>query len=365
MTTIQTLKPNPNPKKDGVAIEPTSPEELREQLLRPLPPVTLRGAVTVILTFVLLAWSVQGTETSIAKLIEGGPDIWNFATRLFPPEFEFQSGTERSFIRGGEEATIERLRAVDEFQPLLRDGQSIYVYIDEQPVPVSNQTLQRLIGNLRGQDTIRYVVGATGFTIGWPVIITSIVETIQMAVIGTLGAVLLSIPLALLAAQNVSPHPTIYQSTRFVLNIMRSIPELIYALIFVAAVGLGPFPGVLAIIFGSVGSLSRIFAEAIEQIDPQPVLAVEATGSSDIQTFMFAVMPQAMPLLISYSIVYFEHNVRNATILGLVGAGGVGFEIQKYISLFQYDKLMGTVIVLVIAVTLLDRFSSYIRNRFI
>jgi phosphonate transport system permease protein len=362
MTTVQTLKPKP---ETDVAVAPLSPEELREQLLRPLPRVTLRGAATTILTLIILAWSVQGTETSIAKLIEGGPAIWSFATRLFPPEYEFQSGTERSFISGGEEATIERLRAVDEFQPILREGQSIYVYIDDKPVPVTNQTLQRTIGNLRGQDTIRYVVGASGFTIGWPVIITSIIETIQMAIIGTLGAVLLSMPLALLAAQNVSPYPVVYQTTRFALNIMRSIPELIYALIFVAAVGLGPFPGVLAIIFGSVGSLSRIFAEAIEQIDPQQVLAVEATGAGGVQTFMFAAMPQAVPLLISYSIVYFEHNVRNATILGLVGAGGVGFEIQKYISLFQYDKLMGTVIVLVVAVTLLDRFSSYIRNRFI
>ncbi len=205
----------------------------------------------------------------------------------------------------------------------------------------------------------------TDTEIGWLPIISATFETIQMAIIGTLGAVLMALPLSLLAARNTSPHPAIYQSIRLLLNLMRSIPELVYALLFVAAVGLGPFTGVLALAFGSVGSLTRIFAEAIEQIDPAQVNAVQATGATGIQTFVYAVLPQAVPLFISYTIIFFESNVRHATILGYVGAGGVGFLLFKYTGTSDYDKLMGAVLVMVVAVTVIDRFSSWLRQRFI
>jgi phosphonate transport system permease protein len=347
---------------------PASPAEIRERLMNPLPRVGLRGFLIFIIVIALLGWSVNGTQTSLTTLFEGLPDIANFISRLFPPEFELARGTERTFINGGEEFTVPIFSAEDVIRAQYETSRIIYIYnANGEALPVEQRDLAQILSLIRnaGVENVRYVVGASGFTIGWPIIITSVVETIQMAIIGTLGAVLLALPVSLLAAKNISPHPVVYQVTRFILNILRSIPELIYGLVFVAAVGLGPFPGVLAIIVGSLGSLSRLFAEAIEQIDPQQVLAVQATGASGTQTFMFSVLPQALPLLISYSLVYFEHNVRNATILGYVGAGGVGFEIQKYISLFQYDKLMGTVIVLVVAVTVIDRFSNYVRSRLI
>jgi phosphonate transport system permease protein len=216
----------------------------------------------------------------------------------------------------------------------------------------------------RGTKNIINVLGSE-LQIGWPVVVTAVVETIQMAIIGTVAAVLMSIPLSLLAARNISPHPVIYQSIRFVLNFLRSIPELVYALLFVAAVGLGPFTGVLALAFSSIGSLTRLYAEAIEQIDPQQVNALRATGANGLQTFIYAVVPQALPLLISYSLVYFESNVRHATILGYVGAGGVGYKLFEYMGTSAYRKLLGTAIVLVIAVTIIDRFSNYLRQRFI
>jgi phosphonate transport system permease protein len=128
---------------------------------------------------------------------------------------------------------------------------------------------------------------------------------------------------------------------------------------------LGPFTGVLALAFASVGSLSRVYAEAIEQIDPQQVMALRASGAGSIQTFIYAVIPQALPLLISYSIVYFESNVRHATILGYVGAGGVGYKLFEYIGTSAYTKLLGTAIILVVAVTIIDRFSNALRKRFI
>jgi phosphonate transport system permease protein len=149
------------------------------------------------------------------------------------------------------------------------------------------------------------------------------------------------------------------------LNINRAIPEIIFALIFVAAVGLGPFGGVLALAIGSIGFMGKLYAEAIEAIDPQQVLAVKATGAGRIQSFLYGAVPQALPLVASYSLLLFENNVRSATILGLVGAGGVGFVLNKYLALFQYQKLMGALILIIIAVTLIDRISAHLRSKII
>ncbi|MFN8529817.1 MAG: phosphonate ABC transporter, permease protein PhnE [Anaerolineae bacterium] len=349
---------------------PLSPETLREQLLRPFPRISWKAIVIGLAIVGILSWSISGTQTSLTTLVDGLPQVWNFILRLLPPSFELKPGTVSTFLNGGTEYTAPIASAEAEIRAHYIPGGTDIIYIhDKDGVPIS--TLQRQLAQrisfLRadGLDTIRYVVGASGFTVGWPKVIDDIVVTLQMAVIGTIGAVLLALPFALLAAHNVSPSPIIYQTTRLILNTLRSVPELIYGLIFVAAVGLGPFAGVLAIMFGSVGSLSRLFAEALEQIDPQQVLALRATGAGGAQTFMYAMVPQALPLLISYSLVYFEHNVRNATIVGLVGAGGVGLTIFTYMSLFQYNYMLGATIILILAVTVIDRLSNYIRSRFI
>jgi phosphonate transport system permease protein len=127
------------------------------------------------------------------------------------------------------------------------------------------------------------------------------------------------------------------------------------ALVFVAAVRLGPFAGVLALAFGAFGYTAKLYAEAIEAIDPQQVLAVSATGATRTQTFVYGVLPQALPTIASFSILLFETSLRTATVLGLVGAGGVGFVLNKYFALFQYRNLMVAVILIVICVTAIDR----------
>jgi phosphonate transport system permease protein len=198
-----------------------------------------------------------------------------------------------------------------------------------------------------------------------PDVFFALAETIQMALIGTTAAAILAIPFGLLAARNTSPHRLVYQGTRLVLNANRAVPEIIFALIFVAAVGLGPFAGVLALTVGALGFLGKLYAEAIEAIDPGQVMAVTATGADGLQTFVYAVVPQAMPLALSYCLLLFEHNVRSATILGIVGAGGVGFLLDKNMALFQYQKLMGALILIVIAVTVIDRVSDALRRRLI
>jgi phosphonate transport system permease protein len=186
--------------------------------------------------------------------------------------------------------------------------------------------------------------------------------TIQLAISSTIIAVVLAIPLSLLAARNLA-HPLLYQSVRIVLNILRSIPELVYGLIFVSAVGLGPFAGTLALVAGSVGSIAKVFAESIEAINPKPVEAMEAVGASRLQQIAFAVFPQAQPNLVSYALLYWEHNIRASFIVGAVGGGGLGFEIINALNLFQYQEFAVLVIIVIVLVTLADRLSAWVRSR--
>jgi phosphonate transport system permease protein len=196
-----------------------------------------------------------------------------------------------------------------------------------------------------------------------PEAIGPIFETIQMAIVGTLLAVVIAVPLSLFAASNTSPHPLVYQTARFILNVGRTIPELVLALAFVAAVGLGSFPGTLALALHSVFSLSKVFAEAIEAVNPRPVEAVRGVGATPLQTIVYAMLPQALPTMLSYGLLYWESNIRAATVLGLVGAGGIGFRIQVSMRLFQYHDLTTYVILLIVMVTVIDRVSAYLRAR--
>ena len=287
------------------------PAELRERLLNPYPRLRLSTLSLVALLLAMLVWGVNGTDARLGELVEGIPNIIDFITRLFPPQLE----------------------------------------LDPTTVAVPS--------------ALQGIVGRSEWTFPMPVILFAIIETVQMAIIGTVAAVFLAAPFGLLAARNTSPHPLVYQTTRLLLNMNRAVPDIIFALIFVAAVGLGPFGGVLALAIGSIGFMGKLYAEAIEAIDPQQVLAVRATGASRLQSFLYAVMPQALPLIASYSLYLFELNIRAASILGLVGAGGVGFIISKYMSLFQYRRLMGAMILIVITVTLIDRASDYLRKKLI
>jgi phosphonate transport system permease protein len=194
-------------------------------------------------------------------------------------------------------------------------------------------------------------------------LVTPVLQTIQMSILGTTLAVLLSLPFALLAARNTSPHSIVYQAIRMFLNANRSIPDLVIALMFVAAVGLGPFPGMMALAVGSIGFMGKLFAESFEQINPRQVEAVRATGANRIQVFRYAVMPQALPLLASYSLLLWEINVRSATILGLVGAGGIGLELQTAMRLFLYQDLAMIIILIIVMVTVIDRVSAFLRSR--
>jgi phosphonate transport system permease protein len=198
-----------------------------------------------------------------------------------------------------------------------------------------------------------------------PELIRPTIETIQIAIWGTLLGVLGSIPLGILGAGNVTPHPVVYQGARLVLNTCRGVSELVFALIFVTAVGLGPFPGVLALAVHNAGMLGKFYAEAIEAVDPGPIEALQATGANRLQTIWLAIVPQVLPEFIAFNLYRFEVSIRSATVLGFVGAGGIGFHLLSSIRLFQYQETAMVLIVILVLVILSDRLSSYVRCRII
>jgi phosphonate transport system permease protein len=188
-------------------------------------------------------------------------------------------------------------------------------------------------------------------------------ETVQIAVWGTLLAVLPAIPLSFLAARNLQSRRWVYQGTRQALNVVRSINELILALVFVSAVGLGPFPGVLALALHGAGMLGKFFADAIEEIDQGPLEALRATGARPLQVIVFGVLPQVVTAWIAVVLYRFEVNLRSATVLGMVGAGGLGFELVSSLKLFRYTETATCIIVITVMVIVADTLSSQLRHR--
>jgi phosphonate transport system permease protein len=355
--------------------KPEQPQRMivREALLRPLPKITLRSFVVLLVLLIVYTWSIKGTKADPEQLIKGVPNMVSFVVRLFPIDFDWRAIAKLP-VEIHLPFTVNAVKFTDTLDgdPELEKVQSELaqsVPLDEAIAsgkPLAESALTPIAAPADETPKAWFEWQPSVLSRVWvPGILPYVIETLQMAVIGTTLAIFLALPVGLLAARNTSPHPIVYQLTRLVMNINRAIPELIVALVFVAAVGLGPFTGVLALAVASIGSLGRLYSEAIEQIDPQQVLAVRATGASSAQVFGYAVIPQVLPLVTSYSLVYFEHNVRAATILGIVGAGGVGLALQQYIALFQFRELMGAVIVLCIAVTVIDRVSAHIRLKLI
>ncbi len=190
------------------------------------------------------------------------------------------------------------------------------------------------------------------------------VQTIQIAIVGTAVAALLALPLGFAAARNAAP-PWLYHGARLVLNAFRAVDTLVYALFFVAAVGLGPFPGVLAVVAYTATVLAKLYSEAIEAIDPGPVEAVRATGARPLAVLRWGVLPQLVPQFLSFTLYRFETNIRAAAILGFVGAGGIGFYIQNYLRMLNYPAASTVLLVLVALVMLVDYASARLRAKLV
>jgi len=198
----------------------------------------------------------------------------------------------------------------------------------------------------------------------WRIYLQEMLVTLHIAVWGTVLAIAAAIPLGLLSAHNVAPR-WVYQPVRRLMDACRAINEMVFAMLFIVAVGLGPFAGVLALFVHTTGILAKLFAEAVEAIDPRPVEGIRATGAHKLAELAYGVIPQVMPLWLSYSLYRFESNVRSASVVGMVGAGGIGVVLYEVIRSFKYAQTCAVLLMLVLTVTLIDVFSAWLRNRFI
>jgi len=198
----------------------------------------------------------------------------------------------------------------------------------------------------------------------WRMYMSEMLVTVQIAIWGTFLAIVVAVPCGLLCSANIVP-PWVYQPMWRLMDACRAINEMVFAMLFIVAVGLGPFAGVLALWVHTTGVLAKLFAEAVEAIDPRPVEGVRATGANAVEEVVYGVIPQVLPLWISFSLYRFESNVRSASVVGIVGAGGIGTVLWEIIRSFQYAETCAVMIIVVAFVVVIDLLSARIRKTLI
>ena len=192
-----------------------------------------------------------------------------------------------------------------------------------------------------------------------------LLQNFEIALVATVGSLAVSFPLCFLAACNASPHGSVFHATRFLLSCIRALPELVWALVFVSAVGLGALAGMLALAVVSVGFTAKFFAESVEVVNPRAVEGIAAHGASRLQMRLRAMLPEAAPDFVANFLYVLDHNVRSATVLGVVGAGGIGYYLISSMRLFLYERVLLICIGIYLSVAVLDRLSAAIRRRLI
>jgi phosphonate transport system permease protein len=188
-------------------------------------------------------------------------------------------------------------------------------------------------------------------------------ETVAMAVIGTTLGLIIAAPCCILAARNVAPSRLLYLPTRWFLNVLRGIDSFVFALLFVAAVGLGPFAGVLGVGVHSAGTIAKLWSEAIEAVEPGPLEAAALAGANRLKVISYALLPDVMPALASIALYVWEFNVRSSTVLGVVGAGGIGQELKNSVDLLDFARLFTIILIILVMVTAIDQLSAMARRR--
>jgi len=197
----------------------------------------------------------------------------------------------------------------------------------------------------------------------FPTFLVATWETLAIAIVGTVTAMLIALPLALIVARNLTLIPGLAPILRGFLNLLRGIDTAIFALFFVSVVGLGPFAGVLGVAFHTTGSMAKLYAEVLETIPKEPIEAIEVTGSDRLRTFAFAVLPEALPGLVGITLYLWEFNVRSSVILGIVGAGGIGYELLVSLKLLDFGRLATILLLILGMVTIIDAGSAYLRQK--
>jgi phosphonate transport system permease protein len=196
----------------------------------------------------------------------------------------------------------------------------------------------------------------------WQHWLKPLLDTLAMSIAGTALAVIISLPLAILAAPNTAPNGFLCQITRTMLAFLRSVPEIILGVIFVAAVGFGALPGVLALALHSVGMVGKFYAEAIEHVDPKPLEAARAAGATPLQVITHSVIPQVFPQLADITLYRWEYHFRASAVLGIVGAGGIGFELMAALRLIAYDQVSAILLSILACVVVVDALGARLRK---
>ena len=197
----------------------------------------------------------------------------------------------------------------------------------------------------------------------WQSWVRPLLDTLAMSIAGTALAVVFSLPLALLAAPNTTPNAVVYRMTRVFLAAFRSVPEIILGILFVAVVGFGALPGVLALALHSMGMVAKFYAESIEHVDPKPLEAASAAGASRLQVITHAVLPQVLPQLADITIYRWEYHFRASAVLGIVGAGGIGFELMAALRLIKYDEVSAILLAILACVLVVDSIGAALRRK--
>ncbi len=194
-------------------------------------------------------------------------------------------------------------------------------------------------------------------------LIWAMLETIEIAFLGTFIAIILSIPVGLFSARNIAPNYLVFLVARVITIFFRAIPEFIIAMILVIAVGFGAIPGVLALGLHTMGFLAKFYAEDIEHVNKGPIEALRSSGASKRQIISFAIIPQIIPSFVANNLYILDRNIRMATMLGIVGAGGIGYELQSSFRMFEYPKVSAIIIIIFLTIFFIDNLSSYIRSK--
>ncbi len=194
-------------------------------------------------------------------------------------------------------------------------------------------------------------------------LLTRAAETLAMATLGTTLGAIIAIPMCLIAARTIAISAVIYLPARWLLNALRGVDSFVFALLFVAAVGLGPFAGLLGIAVHSAGSIAKLWAETIESAEKGPLEAARMTGAGEVKVAIFALLPEVLPSVVSITLYIWEFNIRASTVLGIVGAGGLGQELKSGIDLLDFPRVFAILIIILVMVTMVDQTSAFIRKR--
>ncbi|MDP6483645.1 MAG: phosphonate ABC transporter, permease protein PhnE [Nitrospinota bacterium] len=271
------------------------------------PGVSWKAWGSGLLLLAVLAWSYSGTEANFRELIgeEGRSQMWKFVSGLWPPE------TSLKFLGGAARAAVQTLAI-----SIMGTALSVIIASVLTAFASDNLMVRGVLFERAGAGTAAGRLRYTG-----------------------------------------------YWAARTAMAVLRSVPEIVLAIIFIFAVGLGPFAGVLALGVHNGGVLGKLYSETLENVDPRPIEALQATGAGRFSIFLYGLLPQAFPQLLAYTLYRWEVNIRTATILGIIGGGGIGLKIHIALSLFLQNQLLVLIAVIFVLVTAVDFLSSYLRRR--